>query len=69
MAADDRARLTHLLDQLGGMLADLAPVLVQYRQRLIDAGMPDAAATYLTAAAQTEILRTGDHLTDLPDIP
>ena len=53
---DDRARLTHLLDQASGVLSEIAPQLAAYYQRLVAEGIPPPQAIQLVRDVQSRMI-------------
>lgn len=58
--ADNRARMAHLLDQIGaemeGVLRDMAPLVARYHGQLMNEGTPPHAAIQLALDAQRQLI-------------
>lgn len=53
---DDAARLTHLLEQIGGHLKQMTPTLAAYYLDLVKEGIPPAQAIELVRDAQARLI-------------
>lgn len=64
---DRNVRLRHLLDQLGADLEQMAPLLRQHYESLIQEGVPEPVATELVKDTQRMLLGQSADLSALMD--